>query len=406
LKSLRDLPARFCRHVTIWSLDSREDSGGLSEEEKAAEEAVTAEQTVGLANLPRFFITYALEERVFLAVLGFLFLFIGFIYEDAFIARWVGFGIAGYSAVANDSIQTIGTFIAANEKRPWWILWLFIGGIFVATVAYSWATYGGDVSYERLKAKGFENAPESFSYLQVAAPLFLLILTRLKMPVSTTFLLLSTFAASGSSVGAVLGKSLSGYLLAFVLSIVLWAVVAKKLEQWFEGEAHAAWLPLQWISSGFLWSVWIMQDAANIAVYLPRSMSFTEMAVFAGVIFFGLGLLFRMRGEKVQEVVNEKSSIVDLRSATLINVVFGAILYYFKIVSKVPMSTTWVFIGLLGGRELAMALRGTSTRDVRGTLRILGKDLVLVTIGLLVSLVLALAVNDAVRRDMLSSIGL
>jgi phosphate/sulfate permease len=378
----------------------------LSEEEKAAEEAVTAEQTVGLANLPRFFITYAVEERVFLAVLGFLFLFIGFIYEDAFIARWVGFAIAGYSAVANDSIQTIGTFIAANEKRPWWLLWLFIGGIFVATVAYSWATYGGDVSYERLRAKGFENAPETFSYLQVAAPLFLLVLTRLKMPVSTTFLLLSSFAASGSSVGAVLGKSLSGYLLAFVLSIVLWAIVAKKLEQWFEGEAHAAWLPLQWISSGFLWSVWIMQDAANIAVYLPRAMSFAEMAVFAGVIFFGLGILFRMRGEKVQEVVNEKSAIVDLRSATLINLVFGGILYYFKIVSKVPMSTTWVFIGLLGGRELAMALRGTSSRDVRGTLRILGKDLLLVTIGLLVSLVLALAVNDAVRRDMLSSIGM
>ncbi len=375
-------------------------------EEDQDQAGVKAEQTIGLANLPRFFITYMVEERVFLAVLGFLFLFIGFIYEDAYVARWVGFAIAGYSAVANDSIQTIGTFIAANEKRPWWLLWIFIGGIFLATIFYSWANYGGDVSYERLQSKGFENAPASFNYLQVAAPLFLLILTRLKMPVSTTFLLLSSFAASGSSVGAVLGKSLSGYVLAFVLSLFLWAVLAKKLEQWFDSEAHPAWLPAQWISSGFLWSVWIMQDAANIAVYLPRSMSFAEVSAFGLTIFFGLGMLFRMRGEKVQEVVNEKSAIVDLRSATLINIVFGVILYYFKIVSKVPMSTTWVFIGLLGGRELAMAMRGTSTRDVRGTLRILGKDLLLVTIGLVVSIILALAVNDAVRHDMLQSIGL
>ncbi len=384
---------------------SRQNLSALAKGE-TEEARASAEQSFGLANLPRFFITYAVEERVFLGLLGGLFLLVGVVYQDAFLARWLGFGIAGYSAVANDSIQTIGTFIAANEKRPWWILWLFIGGIFVVTVAYSWAHYGGDVSYERLKSKGFETTPESFSYLQVAAPLFLLILTRLKMPVSTTFLLLSSFATSGSSVSDVLGKSLSGYLLAFVLSIVLWAVAAKALERWFRGAAHPLWLPAQWLSSGFLWSVWIMQDAANIAVYLPRSMSFGEMVTFAGVIFLGLGVLFRMRGEKVQEVVNEKSSIVDLRSATLINLVFGGILYYFKMVSKVPMSTTWVFIGLLGGRELAMALRGTSSRDVRGTLRILGKDLVLVTIGLLVSLILALAVNEAVRRDMLASVGL
>jgi len=379
----------------------------LSEEsESSAVEGETAKKPeFGLATLPQFFLQLVVDERLFIAGLAVAFFVVGVVYEDATYARWLGFAFAGYSAIANDSIQTIGTFIAANAKRPWWMLWLFVGGIFVATVAYSWHTYGGDVSYERLQAKGFEEAPESFSYLQVAAPLFLLILTRLKMPVSTTFLLLSSFAASGSSVGAVLSKSLLGYVLAFVLSIVLWAIVARKLETWMTTPAHRAWLPAQWISSGFLWSVWIMQDAANIAVYLPRSMSLGEFLGFAAVIFFGLGFLLRMGGEKVQEVVNEKSTIVDLRSATVINVVYGIILYYFKVVSKVPMSTTWVFIGLLGGRELAMAFRGTSTRDLKGTLKILGKDLLLVTIGLIVSLILALAVNDAVRRDMLGSIG-
>ena len=91
------------------------------------------------------------------------------------IARWIGFLVAGYATVANDSIQTIGTFIASNRQKPvvivviyWWH--------FVATMTYSWVTYG-DVSYGRLASKGFSETPMSFSFLQVAAPIFLLILT-------------------------------------------------------------------------------------------------------------------------------------------------------------------------------------------------------------------------------------
>ena len=79
------------------------------------------------------------------------------------VAMWVGFFFASYAAVANDSIQTIGTFIASNRSKPWWALWLFIGGIFLVTVFYSWTTHDGDVSYQRLLSKGYAAAPsESF----------------------------------------------------------------------------------------------------------------------------------------------------------------------------------------------------------------------------------------------------
>ena len=37
-------------------------------------------------------------------------------------------------------------------------------------------------------------------------------------------------------------------------------------------DASPYWLPLLWVSAGFLWSVWLMQNAANIAVYLPRDL--------------------------------------------------------------------------------------------------------------------------------------
>ena len=39
------------------------------------------------------------------------------------IARWLGFFFAAYAAVANDSIQTLGTFIAAKKK---WYKWYVI----------------------------------------------------------------------------------------------------------------------------------------------------------------------------------------------------------------------------------------------------------------------------------------
>lgn len=43
------------------------------------------------------------------------------IYRSAPLARWVGFILASYSAISNDSIQTLGTFIASNTGViVWW----------------------------------------------------------------------------------------------------------------------------------------------------------------------------------------------------------------------------------------------------------------------------------------------
>ena len=70
------------------------------------------------------------------------------------------------------------------------------------------------------------------------------------------------------------------------------------------------------------------------------------------------------------------------------------------------MSTTWVFIGLLGGRELAMALRGASEHRWTFAVRMIGKDVMYAAIGLLVSIILAAAVNDPFRREVLGFLGL
>ena len=123
-----------------------------------------------------------------------------------------------------------------------------------------------------------------------------------------------------------------------------------------------------------------------------------QFAGFAGAIFLGLGVLFAMGGERVQEIVDEKSDVVDVRAATIIDVIYAIILYLFKVVSQVPMSTTWVFVGLLPGRELAMAVRkaNTSGRGVGEAMRLARRDLLYVAIGFAVALALAALINPVI----------
>lgn len=347
------------------------------------------------------------EGRTYLVFLGGCFFVAGAVYPYPHLAMWVGFALAAYSTIANDSIQTVGTFIASNGHRPWWQLWLYIGGIFLATVLYSWLVYDGDVSFQRLASKGLTEAPAQFTFLQVAAPIFLLILTRLRMPVSTTFLILSCFSTAASGIGAMLVKSVSGYVVAFVGALAVWMALSGAIRRRFVGAPHPAWGPAQWLSTGLLWAAWIMQDAANIAVYLPRHLSAGAFAFFALFVFLGLGVLFYLRGERIQRVVDEKSDVVDVRSATLIDFVYALILFGFKEISTIPMSTTWVFIGLLAGREVAMSFTDGATRGrpLRESLRLMRKDLAYAGVGLAVSIALAMATNPIVLGEVRAWLG-
>ncbi|MEM6842104.1 MAG: hypothetical protein AAF632_07745 [Bacteroidota bacterium] len=351
------------------------------------------------------------EERTFILLIGVLFFVAAVVYPYPGVAMWFGFLVAAYSAVSNDSIQTLGTFIASNANRRWYVLWLYIGGIFLATVTIGWFMYDGGVSFGRLRTTETDGSlsfpqPESFAFLQIAAPIFLLILTRLRMPVSTTFLLLSSFAVSPSAVGSVINKSLTAYLIAFVLGLTVWFLITNLTRKYFVGKPAIGWAVAQWITSGTLWSVWIMQDAANIAIYLPRSLGAFQFLGFALIVFLGLGLIFFLKGDKIQDIVNEKSEVTDIRAATIIDFVYALILIYKLTISTIPMSTTWVFIGLLGGREIGIRLRQKSNGDERrkgvgGALRMVGKDVGLATVGLIVSVLLAMAVNEGFRVEVL-----
>jgi hypothetical protein len=227
------------------------------------------------------------------------------------------------------------------------------------------------------------------------------------MPVSTTFLLLSVFTATSSGITAVVSKSLSGYVMAFVLSFVVWYFSYNLIRKYFKSRKHhKSWSVIQWVISGTLWAVWVMQDGANIAVYLPRQLSITQFLIFTLTIFAGLGLLFYLRGDKIQEVVSKKTRISDIRAATLVDFTYVILLIYKLFISTVPLSTTWVFLGIIGGREIAISLsrnkKGARHKKKAG--KLIFSDFSKAMIGLFISVALAAAANKGIREEILNAI--
>ena len=51
----------------------------------------------------------------------------------------LGFFFAAYAVIANDSIQTLGTYISSNHDVKWYWQYLFMGSIFVATMYYGFS---------------------------------------------------------------------------------------------------------------------------------------------------------------------------------------------------------------------------------------------------------------------------
>ena len=304
-----------------------------------------------------------------------------------------GFLLAAYSVVANDSIQTLGTFLSSNSHRPWWVLWMFGSSILLVVLLYGWIVNDGDASYGRLDA--FPLPPRGVSWIHVIPPLALLVLTRLGVPVSTTFLVLTLFAVTGGApgnLGSMLIKSALGYVVAFATAIILFLLVFKRLSEYFhrtrEAEIPSYWVVLQWASTGFLWSQWLIQDLANIFVYLPREVpgSWLMFGILALVAM--QGYIFYQFGGEIQKIVTSKTDTTDIRAATIIDFIYGMVLLVFKEASDMPMSTTWVFLGILAGREFALSTFLADT-DARATTRKVLSDAGKAFAGLVVSVALA-----------------
>ena len=310
---------------------------------------------------------------------------------------WVGFLLASYSVIANDSVQTLGTWIASNSERfRWYILWSAASTVLLFTLWYGWSINDGDISYGRLNKIPWQ----PIQWYHAVAPLILVALTRFGVPVSTTFLGLSAFAST-VVLEKVLMKSALGYLVAAAAAYLIWMVVAKFWESKKDiPESHDRyWRVAQWCTTGWLWFTWLSHDMANIAVFLPRQVP-TEAMIFISIIFVGgMGYMFYERGGKIQEVVLSKTNTKYVRSATLVDLIYSLILWYFKGYNDIPMSTTWVFVGLLAGRELAFATINDKYK-FKTVFPLVGRDFFKMMIGLSLSIVIVLAIHGISFRGL------
>ncbi|MDC6352714.1 hypothetical protein PP178_14225 [Zeaxanthinibacter sp. PT1] len=302
---------------------------------------------------------------------------------------YLGFLIAAYSVIANDVIQTLGTFLASNYKKKWWVLWSFASVILCATLLYGWYVNQGDVSYGRLDTIPL---PEDMPWWYLLAPITLLVITRLGIPVSTTFMILSVFS-SEVIIQKMILKSVVGYAIALVSALLIYLVIAKHFEsdkalERMDKKQKRYWIAAQWVSTAFLWSQWLIQDFANIFVFLPRQLSVSELLISLAVILAIMAYIFNSRGGKIQKIVNQKSNSRNIRSATLIDLFYGFLLYFYGNMNNIPMSTTWVFIGILAGREIAVHYL-LNNKQMKKAYVLIGKDFAKVNIGLVVSILIA-----------------
>jgi hypothetical protein len=303
----------------------------------------------------------------------------------------VGFLLAAYSVIANDSVQTLGTWIASNnEKFNWKTLWIAASAVLLWALWYGWTVNGGDISYGRLNRIPWQEV----KWYHAMAPALLLILTRVGIPVSTSFLVLSAFAST-FVLEKMLMKSIMGYAVAAVAAYAIWIVITKFIDEKHDPvkEKHKVyWRVGQWVTTGFLWWTWLSHDMANIAVFLPRQVNFELMVMISLVFVIGLFFMFRERGGKIQQIVLEKHNTRYVRSATLIDLFYWLVLWFFKELNDIPMSTTWVFVGLLCGRELAMATM-LGNGKLKVVFPLVGKDFLKMITGLLASVGIVITIH-------------
>jgi hypothetical protein len=314
--------------------------------------------------------------------------------------------------MGNDALQTLGPFLASQRWRSSRLgQGVFLGAVLCLVLGLSWVLGEGDPACGRLDRFPL---PNPMGWIDLLPLLALLALTRLGLPVSTSFLVLT--AVAPAHLEGMLRKSAAGYGVAFLVALGAYGLLAPWLEgtpgggersglDVSDGEPQAVspapparplpglapWNALRWIATAVLWSQWLVQDLANIYVYLPRRLSLAELAVTLVVLCGAAGLIVVVGGGPIQGVLRRKCRADDPRATTVISLLYGLVLLAFLGGDRLPMSTSWLFLGLLAGREVGLGARGVG-RPAAVLARDLSLDLLRAGAALATSLAVALLV--------------
>ena len=325
-----------------------------------------------------------------LAFLALIFCIVLIFSPGTYIIQWVGLYLTMFSTMSNDSIQTIGTFLSSNAKVKWWILWLYIASLFVFMVLFGWIYYDHILDFHRLSTIPYE---PNFNIMHLLAPILLIFLTCNKISVSTTFLILSVFS-SQNTITFMLIKTFSGYCVAFFVSFLLWFFLLKFFEKQFytlNSKNTKIWIVLQWISSGFLFCSWLTQNIPNTIVYIPRLINLHSLILFIILGICTIGFTIYNKGGPIQDIVDKKTDISNIKATTIINSTFAIIILLMNQINKIPVATTWIFLGVLGGREMGLIKYEKNDLPLKTKFLIaqkaILKDLIYACLGIAISLI-------------------
>ena len=266
----------------------------------------------------------------------------------------VGFLLAAYSVVANDCPDPRHHSPTANAHKAGADAAHLLGDLCVLLLG--WFLNNGDPTWGRLSVPGKEFPwPEPFTRVYVLPPLAVVALTQWGAP-HTSFLVLSSFMPS--NIGTLLSSS-TGYGL-----VGLAAYGLGQLERWVfcrsqDGKPSKIWWPavvFHRLSGACGWCRTGQHLCVQAAPVGLRPDAHCTLVLCVGLcVPWPLGVAIQACSTQDQHV--------DLRSATLIDLLFGLCLLYKAFLSASPQHHLGVF-GLIGGRELALRIK----QHIRGRL--------------------------------------
>ncbi len=303
--------------------------------------------------------------------------------------NWFMIAVSSYTVIGNNYIQTIGSFIVNNKQKSINI-WIFLSISFIATTLISWFIYEGGVDYLLLKNIEYQ---KDLDIIIVLIPLLLNIFTKYGIPVSATFLIIPLFGTS-NTIHIMITKTITSYFLAFMVSFFIWSFIYKNLTNIIKNtneEVNKFWNIIEYITTGLVWIAWNILSICVFVVFVDRQFNIYELVIFNLIVIFILYLLINNSGGKIEKIIKEKRGSNNKKTTAIFNLLFAIILLYLQFFSNVPLTTTWVFLGLLAGKELAMTYVESnlfvSGRNMKASLAKIIVDLNKAVIGIVFSLI-------------------
>ncbi len=301
--------------------------------------------------------------------------------------NWLVMTTVMYNVMVNNFIQTLGTFNVSNKYAKKWKIFLYLASIFIAYFVYTWLKYDGNIRKGSLRHIEYK---DSFGYSLLLLPILVALFNYFGIPVSIAFLSIPLFI-SGEIVKAMIAKAFLNYFLAFAISFIFWNILYVEFKKILKKkDNHKFWMIVEYISIGILWCCWLNTCVSSFMVFLPPKLDLKHLLLLLviGTIIISIITILRSN-DKMEQIIEEKTDVNNIMFSVLFNVLHSVVLVVLKLNSEVPIATSWIFTGLLDGRELGIVTKKSnsfSDQKYKLCLKKIVRDLCFNTIGIIISL--------------------